>query len=101
MVPATNGLIMSSDPKKKIEQMAPWFGEEEKRAVAEYTASGGWVTEYRRTAGFEQIIAGYVGSRDAIVVNSGKAALFFRPGGRGVGPGDEGVRSGFQVVRNT
>src|SRR5438094_738079 len=66
MVQATNGLIMTSDPKTKIEQMAPWFGEEEKRAVAEYTASGGWLTEYRKTAEFEQIIADYVGSRSVV-----------------------------------
>src|SRR5438105_15628995 len=88
MVPATNGLIMTSDPKTKIEQMAPWFGEEEKRAVAEYTASGGWLTEYRKTAEFEQIIADYVGSRHAIVVISGTADLFFVLMGCGVGPGN-------------
>lgn len=98
MVPATNGLIMNSDPKKKIEQMAPWFGEEEKRAVAEYTASGGWLTEYRKTAEFEQIIADYVGSRHAIVVTSGTAALFCALVGCGVGPGDEVIVPDFTMI---
>ena len=89
---------MSSDPKKKIEQMAPWFGEEEKRAVAEYTASGGWLTEYRKTAEFEQIIADYVGSRHAIVVTSGTAALFCALVGCGVGPGDEVIVPDFTMI---
>ena len=30
---------------KRINQMEPWIGEEEKRAIMEYLDSGGWLTD--------------------------------------------------------
>lgn len=81
---------MTSRAKQKtIEQMAPWFGEEEKRAVAEYLDSGGWLTEFQKTLEFERMIASYTGSKHAIVVTSGTAALFCMLTACGIGPGDE------------
>jgi perosamine synthetase len=90
---------MKLDPDKTtIEQMAPWFGEEEKRAVAEYVDSGGWLTEFQKTAEFERMIAEYAGSRHAIVVTSGTAALFCALAGCGIGPGDEVIVPDFTMI---
>lgn len=60
---------------KKINQMEPWIGEEEKHALIEYLDSGGWLTEFKRTKEFEQMIADYVGSKYVSVVNNGTVSL--------------------------
>jgi perosamine synthetase len=92
---------MSSGPERKqiaIEQMAPWLGQEETRAVAEYLASGGWLTEFRKTAEFEQMIARYAGSGHAVVLSSGTAALFTALTSCGIGPGDEVIVPDFTMI---
>lgn len=48
-----------------------------------------WLTAGPRTAGFEKAFAEYVGTRDAVAVSNGTAALFLALKGIGVGPGDE------------
>jgi perosamine synthetase len=60
---------------KRINQMEPWIGEEEKKAVVEYLESGGWLTEFKRTRDFEEIIANYVGSKYASAVCNGTVSL--------------------------
>ena len=55
--------------------MEPWIGEEEKRAVMEYLDSGGWLTEFKTTRDFEQMIADYVGSKYTLVINNGTVSL--------------------------
>jgi len=60
---------------RMINQIEPWIGEEEKRAIAEYLDSGGWLTEYKHTREFERMIAEYVGCKYVSVVTSGTVAL--------------------------
>jgi len=84
--------------QKAIEQMAPWLGEEEKRAVAEYLDSGGWLIEFQKTLEFEQLIANYVGSQHAVVVSSGTTALFTALACCGIGPGDEVIVPDFTMI---
>ena len=60
---------------KKINQIEPWIGEEEKKAVAEYMDSGAWLTEFKKTREFEKMIADYVGSKYALVVSNGTVSL--------------------------
>ena len=60
---------------KRINQIEPWIGEEEKRAMVEYLDSGGWLTEFRKTREFEQMLADYVGTEYASVVNNGTVSL--------------------------
>jgi perosamine synthetase len=60
---------------KKIGQMEPWIGKEERDAVLKYLDSGGWLTEFNRTRDFEQMIANYVGSKYACVVSNGTVSL--------------------------
>ena len=58
-----------------IPQMEPWFGSEERQALNEYMAQGGWVTEFKKTQEFEDAIAGYTGAKHCIVVNNGTISL--------------------------
>ena len=39
-----------------IMQMRPWFGDEEKQALCEYMDEGGFITEFKRTGNFEQML---------------------------------------------
>ena len=45
-----------------INQMEPFFDEKERDALYEYMNSGGWVTEFKKTREFEQMIAKYTGA---------------------------------------
>lgn len=81
--------MKATSPQKIIEQMAPAIGEEERRAVADYLASGGWLTEFEKTAEFERRIAEFTGAKNAVVVSSGTAALISMVSACGIGPGDE------------
>jgi perosamine synthetase len=74
---------------KRINQMEPWIGEDEKRAIMEYLNSGGWLTEFRKTREFEQMIADYVGSKYASAVNNGTISLIVAFMALGIGKGDE------------
>jgi perosamine synthetase len=58
-----------------INQIEPWIGEEEKKAVIEYLNGGGWLTEFEKTREFEQMIANFVGSKYASVVSNGTVSL--------------------------
>jgi len=81
-----------------INQMQPWIGEEEKRAVVEYLDSGGWLTEYQHTREFEQVIADYVGSQYASVVSNGTVSLFIALMALGIGEGDEVIVPDFTMI---
>lgn len=83
---------------KYINQMEPWIGEEEKKAVLEYLDSGGWLTEFRHAREFERAIAEYVGSRHACVVSNGTVSLFVALMALGVGPGDEVIVPDFTMI---
>lgn len=83
---------------KWIHQMEPWFGEEEKRALIEYMDSGGWLTEYKKTREFEEMIADYVGSKYCIVLSNGTVTLFTALVALGIGPGDEVIVPDFTMI---
>ena len=64
-----------AEVKKRINQIEPWIGEEEKRALVEYLDSGGWLTEFKKTREFEQMVGDYVGSKYACAVTNGTVSL--------------------------
>jgi perosamine synthetase len=88
----------SVSPGKWINQMEPWFGEEERHALIEYMDSGGWLTEYKKTREFEEMIASYVGSRYCTVLSNGTVTLFTALMALGVGPGDEVIVPDFTMI---
>lgn len=81
-----------------IPQMEPWFGDEEKRALAEYMDEGGWLTEFRRTAIFETMIADFVGAKHCIVVNNGTISLTLAAMACGIRPGDEVIVPNYTMI---
>ena len=83
---------------KRINQIEPWIGEEEKKAVVEYLDSGGWLTEFKRTREFEQMIADYVGSRYASVVNNGTVSLIIALMALGIRGEDEVIVPDYTMI---
>lgn len=50
---------------------------------------GNWLTTGPAVNAFEEAVAGYVGAKEAVAVNSGTAALHAAAFAAGIGPGDE------------
>lgn len=78
--------------------MEPWFGPEEKEALNRYMDEGGWLTEFRHTAEFERMVAGYTGSRHAIVVNNGTVSLTLMALAAGLKAGDEVIVPDYTMI---
>lgn len=81
-----------------IPQMEPWFGEEEKRAINEYMEEGGWLTEFKRTAKFEEMIAEYTGAKYCVVVNNGTISLTLAAMAADIEVGDEVIVPNFTMI---
>ncbi len=81
-----------------IQQMEPWFGEEEKRTLCRCLEEGSWLTEFKRTAEFERMIAEYTGARHCIVVNNGTISLTLAAMACGIKAGDEVIVPNFTMI---
>jgi perosamine synthetase len=81
-----------------IHQVQPYITEKEKNAVVDYLNSGGWITEFRETQKFEEMIANFVGMKYAIVVSSGTAALYLSLLAAGIGPGDKVLVPNYTMI---
>ena len=83
---------------KKISQMEPWLGKEEQRAVLAYLKSGGWLTEFKKTREFEQMIADYVGAKYCSVVSNGTVSLSIALMALGIGRDDEVIVPDYTMI---
>lgn len=83
---------------KRIHQMEPWIGEEEKRAMMEYLDSGGWLTEFAKTREFERMLSGYVGSKYTSVINNGTVSLIIGLMALGITGGDEVIVPDYTMI---
>lgn len=83
---------------KRINQMEPWIGPEEKQAIIEYLELGGWLTEFQRARAFEKAIADYVGSKYAVVMANGTVSLFAALKVLGIGAGDEVIVPDYTMI---
>src|SRR5438874_2482832 len=75
----------------------PYFGEEERRAVAE-PLDMGWVIQGPKVAEFERLFAAYTGAPFALATTSCTTALHLALVALGVGPGDEVIVPAFTWV---
>jgi perosamine synthetase len=82
----------------KIAQMEPWLGKEEAQAVRDYMESGGWLTEFKCTAEFENAIARYTGAKYAVAVSNGTVSLTCALLALGLQGGDEVVIPDFTMI---
>lgn len=80
--------LSSSEYMKKIIQIEPSMGIEEKKELKAVIDSG-WFTEADKTKEFEKRFAQFVGSKYAIAVTSGTAALFLGLKSMGIKKNDE------------
>ncbi len=88
---------MTASRDRSIPIAQPLIGREEQEAVLEVLASGHLAQGPRVTA-FERAFAQYIGTRHAVAVASGTAALVVALQAHGVGPGDEVVTTPFSFV---
>jgi len=83
---------------KFIPQMEPWFGEEESKAINEYLNEGGWITEFKRTTAFENMIADYTGAKYCVVVNNGTISLTLAAMACNIKAGDEVIVPNYTMI---
>lgn len=88
---------MTTVERPYIPVAKPLIGEEEKRAVMEVMDSG-QLAQGSRTQAFEKAFAEYIGTKHAIGVNSGTAALIVALQAHGVGAGDEVITTPFSFI---
>ena len=84
--------------KKLIPQMEPLIGNEEAAAMQDYLSSGGWLTEFKKTEEFEQMICKFTGSRYCVATNNGTVSLSLALLALGVKPGDEVIVPDFTMI---
>ena len=75
--------------KNRIPQMAPKYGEEEIKALAEYIRSDGWGAEFVKTKHFEDGFAEFTDCKYAIASINGTITLSLGMMALGLKPGDE------------
>jgi len=75
----------------------PILGEEEKKAVIDVLDSG-QLSQGEKVRQFEELFAQYIGTKYAIALNSGTAALHLALIANGIGEGDEVITSPFSFV---
>lgn len=83
--------------KVKVPWARPYLGLEEEAAVVECLRSG-WIAMGQRVEQLEDRLASLVGSRHAVAVNSGTAALDVALKVLGIGPGDEVIVPAFSYI---
>jgi perosamine synthetase len=81
-----------------IPQMEPWFGQEETDAMHVYMSQGGWITEFKQTQLFENMIAQYTGAKHCIVVNNGTISLSLMAMAAGISAGDEVIVPNYTMI---
>lgn len=81
-----------------IMQMRPHFGEEEKRAICDYMDEDGFITEFKRTEQFEQMIAEYTGAKHCVVVSNGTISLTLAAIAVGIQAGDEVIVPNYTMI---
>jgi perosamine synthetase len=81
-----------------IHQFEPWFNGQEKKALLKYMDSGGWLTEFKKTREFEQMIAHYTGAKYCSVVCNGTVSLFIALLAYGIGKNDEVIVPDYTMI---
>ncbi len=81
-----------------INQMEPVFDEKEEKAVSEYMSRHAWLTEYKETRRFENMIAEYTGTKYCSVVANGTVSLMIALLACGIRPGDEVICPDYTMV---
>lgn len=81
-----------------INQMEPVFDEKETSHIVQYMQDGGWVTEFKKTREFEEMLRDYTKSRYCSVVSNGTVSLVIALLACGVKAGDEVIVPDYTMV---
>ena len=81
-----------------IMQMRPLFEKEEKDAICKYMNEDGFITEFKRTEKFEQLIADFTETKHCVVVNNGTVALSLAAIASGIKSGDEVIVPNYTMI---
>lgn len=86
------------DAKKFINQMEPWYGREEKKAILDYLDSGAWLMEYKKTEEFEKTICDFTGAKYCSVLPNGTITLILALMALGIKEDDEVIVPDFTMI---
>jgi perosamine synthetase len=81
-----------------INQMEPWFDNQEQEALNKYMGEGGWVTEFKKTFEFQDLIKKFTGAKHCFVVNNGTISLTLMAMAAGIKAGDEVLVPNYTMV---
>ena len=81
-----------------INQMEPWFNHQEQEALNKYMGEGGWVTEFKKTFEFQDLIKEFTGAKHCFVVNNGTISLTIMAMAAGIKAGDEVLVPNYTMV---
>jgi perosamine synthetase len=81
-----------------ISQMEPWFDNQEQEALNKYMGDGGWVTEFKKTFEFQDLIKEFTGAKHCFVVNNGTISLTIMAMAAGIKAGDEVLVPNYTMV---
>ncbi len=81
-----------------INQMEPSFDLNEQNALNEYMKQGGWVTEFKKTREFEDMIKEYTGAKYCWITSNGTVSLSIALMACGIGIGDEVICPDYTMV---
>jgi perosamine synthetase len=81
-----------------INQMEPWFDNQEQEALNKYMGEGGWVTEFKKTFEFQGLIKEFTGAKHCFVVNNGTISLTIMAMAAGIKAGDEVLVPNYTMV---
>jgi len=81
-----------------INQMEPWFDNQEQQALNKYMGEGGWVTEFKKTFEFQDLIKKFTGAKHCFVVNNGTISLTLIAMAAGIKSGDEVLVPNYTMV---
>ncbi len=78
--------------------MEPWFDNQEQEALNKYMGDGGWVTEFKKTFEFQDLIKEFTGAKHCFVVNNGTISLTIMAMAAGIKAGDEVLVPNYTMV---
>ena len=81
-----------------INQMEPWFDDQENRALNKYMDEGGWLTEFKETFKFQDLIKDFTGAKHCFIVNNGTISLTIMAIAAGIKAGDEVLVPNYTMI---
>jgi len=81
-----------------IHQVEPYITENEIKSVTEYLSSGGWLTEFKKTEEFEQMLSDFLGAKYSVVLTSGTVALYLSLLAMGLKEGDKVIVPNYTMI---